>query len=284
MKIGAHVTILGGLTNAVIKAKEIGAECIQIFPASPQMWRIPPRTKQEIDEFNFLRKESGVNPVFIHSIYLINLASSKNTVFWGSISSLVKSMELAKEINASGVIFHIGSGKEKQFKEVSNLVVKGIKEVLKKAPKKVYLIIENSAGAGNLIGDTLEEIGQVIKLSGKDSRIKVCLDTQHIFASGYDLRNRKSVNKLFSEFKKHIGLNRLIAIHANDSKSNLGSNIDRHENIGRGKIGIVGFKAFLSHPAVKKLPIIIETPGFEKQGSDYKDIDILKKIRSEVAK
>lgn len=282
MLIGAHVTTRGGLTNAIIKAKEIGAECIQIFPAPPQTWKIFQRTTQEIDEFNFLHKESGIDPVFIHSIYLINLASSKNTVFWGSISSLVQSMELAKKINANGVIFHIGSGKEKEFKEVVGLVVRGIKEVLKKAPKEVNLIIENSAGAGNLIGDTLEEIGQVIKLSGKDQRIKVYLDTQHIFASGYDLGNKKLVNKLFVEFEKHIGLKRLIAIHANDSKSDLGSNIDRHENIGKGKIGISGFKAFLAYPAVRKLPIIIETPGFEKQGSNQKDIDILKEIRKEM--
>ncbi len=282
MKIGAHVTTAGGLTNAIIKAREIGAECIQIFPAPPQMWKVSTRTEQEIQDFNFLRKESKIDPVFIHSIYLINLASSKNTVFWGSVSNLVKSMELAQDIHATGVIFHIGSGKDKKFKEVSDLVIKGIKEVLKKAPQKIDLIIENSAGAGNLIGDTLEEIGEVIQLSGGDSRIKVCLDTQHIFASGYDLRDKKSVSKLFLEFDKHVGLNRLVAIHANDSKSNLGSNIDRHENIGKGKIGIDGFKAFFSHLVVRELPIIIETPGFEKQGSDKENIEILKKIRKEI--
>ncbi|MFC1656929.1 deoxyribonuclease IV [Patescibacteria group bacterium] len=197
MKVGAHVTTSRGLTNAIIKAKEIGAECIQIFPASPQMWKISTRTDQEIQDFNFLRKESGIDTVFIHSIYLINLASSKNTIFWGSVSNLVKAMELARDIHAKGVIFHIGSGKEKKFKEVSNLVVKGIKEVLKKAPQKIDLIIENSAGAGNLIGDTLEEIGEVIKLSGEDARIKVCLDTQHIFASGYDLRDKNQLVNFF---------------------------------------------------------------------------------------
>jgi deoxyribonuclease-4 len=282
MRIGAHVTVAGGLPNAIFRAKSIGAECIQIFPAPPQMWKIPDRDPKEIKEFNFLRSKAKIEPVLIHSIYLINLASEKNTVFWGSVATLVKSMELAEEIKALGVVFHIGSGKEKKFNTVLDLVIKGIKEILKKSPKNTYLIIENSAGAGNLIGRDFSEIATVINKSGKDKRIKVCLDTQHMFASGYDIRNRDSVKKIFSEFDKLVGLDRLVAIHVNDSKSDLGSNIDRHENIGNGKIGIDGFKAFLSHPACKDLPILIETPGFEDEGPDQKNLKILKEIREEI--
>lgn len=283
MRIGAHVTIAGGLPNAIFKAKEIGAECIQIFPAPPQMWKVPDRPAKEIQEFNELRKKSKIDPVVIHSIYLINLASEKNTVFWGSVGSLVKTMELAEKIKALGVIFHVGSGKEKKFNEVLDKVAKGIKEILKKSPKNTFLIIENSAGAGNLIGRNFDEIAEMIKASNENKRIKICLDTQHIFASGYDLRDQKSVDKLFSEFDKKIGLERLIAIHVNDSKSDLGSNIDRHENIGEGKIGLDGIRAFLGHKAVSKLPIFIETPGFKNKGPDERNIKILKKIRKQLA-
>lgn len=276
MKVGTHVTIAGGFDRSIEKAIELGAECIQIFPTSPHIWKILSHSDEEIKRYKTLRKKAGIDPVVFHSIYLINLASDSNKVYWGSIDNLTRTLKLAAKIDCIGVIFHTGSSGEKSLKEVLPKIHRAIREILKNSPKNTQLIVENSAGAGHTIGKTPKELGEVI-LGVKNDRIKLCLDSQHIFASGYDLRKKEEVDRLFSEISREIGLNKLIALHINDSKTECGSNVDRHENLGDGKIGIRGLTNFLSHPAVKGLPLFLETPGFKK-GTNKNNIKILRRI------
>jgi deoxyribonuclease-4 len=279
MKIGAHVTTAGGLPNAIVKAKEIGAECIQIFPAPPQGWKMPDRSQDEIDKFNKDKLDAGISPVLIHAIYLLNLASQNQGGYHGSIESLTKSMTLAEKIGAVGVNFHTGSGKDKAFEEVLPQISDALRKVLDKSPAGPKLIIENCAGAGNTIGKDFGQIAKILEACDNNDRLAVCLDTQHIFASGYDIRTQQGLDKLIDEFDKIIGLERLVAIHMNDSKTELASNRDRHENIGAGLIGEEGLGNFLKHPKLAEVPIYIETPGFDGKGPDRQNLDILKKIR-----
>lgn len=274
MKVGAHVTIAGGFENSIKKAKELGVDCIQIFPTSPQIWQIQPRTEEAIRAFKDARKQARIDPVFFHSIYLINLASENNRVYWGSITNLTNSMKFAKQLGCRGVIFHTGSSGKKTLEDVLPKIHRAIKEILQNSPKDVWLVIENSAGAGHTLGKTPKELGKIIN-NIADQRLKICLDTQHIFASGYDLRKKDEVEKLFSEIGKEVGLERLVALHINDSKSECASNIDRHENIGFGKIGEEGLINFLSHKAIQKLPLFLETPGHKGDIG----IDNIKKLR-----
>lgn len=276
MKVGAHVTIAGGFDKSIEKAHELGVDCIQIFPTSPHIWKVLPHSNEEIKRYKAMREKSRIDPVFFHSVYLISLGSSNNRVYWGSINNLTKSLQLAAEIDCKGVIFHTGSSGDKTLKQVLPQIHKALKEILASSPKESWLVIENSAGAGHTIGKTPRELGQIVK-GVKNQRLKICLDSQHIFASGYDLREKSEVNRLFDEIDHEVGLDKLVALHINDSKSECGSNIDRHENLGEGKIGIKGITNFISHKACSKLPLFLETPGFRKK-IDKDNVKILRRI------
>jgi deoxyribonuclease-4 len=281
MKLGAHVSIAGGIQNSVSRAIEIGCEAIQIFGSSPQSWAFKPIPKEDTDVFRIKIKEAGIGPVFFHCIYLINLGNPNPYNVRNAIQSLIKYMHLASETNAQGIIFHPGSHKGAGYDAILTQTASSIVEVLEQSPDGPFIVLENTAGMGQQIGSKFEELGRIIDMVGS-SRLKVCLDTQHCFAAGYDISTPKGLNQTIEEFDQVVGLDRLVAVHANDSKYALGAGVDRHENIGCGYIGIKGFEVIMSHDAFKQVPFFLEVPGFERKGPDRANLDILKGIRSKM--
>jgi len=275
MIFGAHVTISQGLIKALDWAEDIKAQSIQFFSGNPRGWQIRPYPSREAEEFKRQLKERDLGPVFLHSVYLINMGSKDKDIYDQSISSLRISLEKAEQIKAEGVVTHIGSAQGSPKTRAMERVVRAIKEILKTTSSN--LILENSAGAGEIIGDQIEELAEIIG-SIKSNRLKVCLDTCHLFASGYNIRKRRELNRLIKQFDQQMGLDRLVLIHLNDSMGGLGSHLDRHLNIGQGQIGIDGFRAIVNHSALKDLPGIIETPSIDQ---DDQNLKILRELSNE---
>lgn len=283
-KIGAHVTIARGYTQALHKTHAMGGNCMQIFSASPRGWNFAKPTDSEIVDFKALKDKLAIDPVYFHASYLINLANSERG---GQLSKqlLVNELKVASTLGVRGSIVHLGSFKNGSAKSPDglfdtdkpadySLLVTSIKEILQKTPYDTYFIIEN---AGNRkIGLKFEEIGKIIKEVGSD-RVKVCLDTCHANDAGYDFSTAEKLDEFLQEFDQLIGLDRLEVIHTNDSRNPRGSLRDQHANIGEGTIGINVFPLLLHHPKLKKLPFILEVPG-EGSGPTKESIDSLKKL------
>jgi apurinic endonuclease APN1 len=275
-KIGAHVSAAGGLYNAFINAEKIGAECVQIFGGSPKMWRARAQTEAEIKKYREAQKLSRVEHVYLHASYLVNLGSDKGANRENSVLSLIDHMAIAEQIGAQGVIFHLGSSMAGTVQEALKFTVEGIKSVLKAVPGKTFLIMENSAGGGHKLGLDFAEIDRIMVRVGSP-RLKVCLDTAHIFeAGGIDEYSKPKVKKLFDEFDEKIGLEYLVALHINDSKTPFNSHHDRHENIGDGHIGLEGFKNLAADKRLHDKDWLLEVPGMDNQGPDRENIEILR--------
>ena len=277
MKLGAHVSTSGGLQKAIERATNIGAEAIQIFASSPRAWRFRQPDDETAEEFRRLSEQENVSPCYIHGSYLVNIGGSSDQIE-KSIDSLVNNMQAAAKIGAEGVIFHGGSHKGKSFDNVFDQAVDTLQKVLELSPDNVWLCLENSAGMGAHIGSSFQEMGALI--SGVNHpNLKVCLDTEHLFAAGYNIASPRELKEVMKEFDAEIGLDKLVAVHANDSKVELGAGVDRHENIGDGHIGTDGFKCIMAEPSFKNVPFFLEVPGFDGEGPDKKNLDLLKEIR-----
>ncbi|OGK60642.1 hypothetical protein A3G67_05150 [Candidatus Roizmanbacteria bacterium RIFCSPLOWO2_12_FULL_40_12] len=272
MKLGAHVSIAGGHINALHKIKKMGGNCLQIFSASPRAWNFVRISDVEEKEFAKEKKKLAIDPVYFHASYLINLASDGRV---GQLSTqlLTHELKVAKKMDVRGSIIHTGSHKDgdKETKKV----LANIFKVLEKIPNDRLFIIEN-AGTRK-IGLYLDEIGEIVK-GLKSKNVKVCLDTCHLHAAGYNLRTKKSFKEFLEFFDSKIGLEKLELWHLNDSKDPFESFRDRHENIGKGEVGTEVFKNILTHAKTKNLPCIIEVPGFDDMGPDKKNLDILKAL------
>lgn len=281
IKVGAHVSAAGALDKCVERAQEIGAETIQLFASPPQSWRHPAHSDEACAALRQRAAVAGIGPLFVHGVYLINLAAADPVHLARSIDSLKRTLDFCAHAGARGVIFHLGSHKGAGFDAVLPQIVDALRQVLASCPNGPELILENSAGAGDSIGSHLAELGAIVRAVAH-TRVTVCLDTCHAFAAGYDVTTAGGVEAMMAEFDREIGLNRLVAVHANDSKAGLGSGRDRHENIGRGYIGEQGFRAILAHPAFDGLPFILEVPGFAGNGPDRQNVETLRRIAAAV--
>lgn len=282
LTLGAHMSISGGLHQSLDCVKAIGGNCLQIFSSSPRSWSQTKVTDSDKKLFIDKKKNLQIDPVYFHASYLVNLADDGRI---GNLSknSLMIEMNLASQLGIRGSIIHLGSYKN-HGRDVINhvstdkkfdILINNILEILTKTPKNTFFIIEN---AGNRkIGQTIEEIVAIIKVIN-DERVKVCLDTCHLFSTGYSLQSEKELNTFLNDFDKKIGLNKLELWHLNDSRDLFNSFHDRHANIGAGSIGLDTFKLLINHPKTKDYPFIIETPGFDKKGPDKKNLDILKSL------
>jgi deoxyribonuclease IV len=276
--IGAHVSAAGGLSKAVDRALLIGAQAVQIFASPHKSFNPPAHSDESIDLFNQKIKENNLGPVFIHAIYLTNLASPNPASLDKTVASLTATMNFSSRINCSGVIFHTGSSLGAGFDAVRKQVVTAVSAILDSSPESSRLLIENAAGQGNTIGRSFEEVGALISDVGS-ARFKACLDTQHSFASGYNLRSKEGVDRLLSEWDQKVGLINLRCLHVNDSKVECGSNRDRHENIGDGMMGDEAFRLLAQNELLCLLPWILEVPGKDgKSGPDRENIDRLRSI------
>jgi len=280
IKIGAHVSIAGGLSNAITNAQAIGADCFQIFSGAPQMWGRKKYTEKELAEFKDLVAENNLNPVFVHAPYLPNICTDKPENLEKSIIALTSELKFVHAIGAEGLIVHLGSHLGQGFENVKEQVIDSIVEIYEKSGFNTKFVLENSSGKTNVVGANFEEIGEIISsLKSKHNvDVDVCLDTAHMFASGYDIRTKESVQKVLDDLKKTKVLDRAVCLHVNDSKVDLGTGNDRHENIGEGFIGSEGFKHFFSFEEFKNLPMILEVPGFTGNGPDIKNLEILRSL------
>ncbi len=270
---GCHVSAAGGYQNAILAGKELGVNSIQIHPSAPQRWNFKPFDEGIEAEFNEVRKSSGIEKVFFHGIYLINLASPEDDKRKRAILSLRHDLDLAERMNAEGVIFHVGSFKDEPDEEVGfKRIADSILEIIDKAKGSKPLLLEVSAGAGRIVGAKLEELARVYELTGRHPRVKFALDTQHMWASGYNWRE----GDVIGEVHKHFDLKNVLCIHLNDSKSALGSKIDRHENLGKGEIGEKAIKALLHDPRVKEIPFVLETPAMKDIISAKEEVQIFR--------
>ena len=281
MKIGAHVSTSGGVSRAVGRGQEIGCEALQIFGSSPQSWAFKEVPDSEVEAFRQNMADAAMGPVFLHAIYLVNLGTERPDVLQKGIDSLSAHLRLAARLGADGLIFHPGSHGGAGFEAVLPQVAESIRRALDGAPAGPYLAVENMAGMGKHIGARFEELGAILE-AVDDERLKVCLDTQHSFAAGYDLATGEGIEDMLGQLDAGPGSANVVAIHANDSKRVCGSGVDRHDNIGEGFIGEDGFAVFMGHPAFRDVPFLLEVPGFEGKGPDQRNVDILKDIRRRV--
>ncbi len=256
----------------------MGAESIQIHPTPPGFWGSPKLDETRIATFKEAAAKHGHPPFYFHAVYLINLAGDDPTLRQRSESTLAGYLKAADDLGVDGVIFHTGSHKGAGFEARLPSITEHLQHVLERAdPKSAKLLIENNAGLGGCVGARFEEIRQMLDALDNDKRVAVCYDTCHAFASGYDERTQAEVKKTLDELDRVIGLKRIDVIHCNDSVTGLGSNRDRHANIGDGQIGEEGFRALLHEPRLARLPFILEVPG-AGGGPDAEQVSVLKRL------
>lgn len=272
MNIGCHVSIAGGVQNAPKNAHDLGCECLQMFTRPPQGGQAPELTPEIIKEFRKQVTGYGLQEIYIHAPYYINFASANNRIRYGSVSTIRTELERGTLLGAKYVMTHLGTAKELGEKESDKKTIEMLKKTLEGYAGTTKLLIENSAGAGAIIGDSLKEIAKIIKSVKSPAIAGICLDTQHSFASGYDWRDfENNLKKIDNE----IGLENIKLMHCNDSQSEFASNKDRHEHIGAGKIGLEAFKNIVVFAQKNNIDLICETawPAVKE------DIKLLKSLR-----
>ena len=280
--IGAHCSASGGLWRTIERAAEIEAEAVQFFGASPRAWRPTNHKPEAYERFRTLRAESGIGQAWLHGSYLVSLAARSEEQHEKSVASVVNALSVAARAGADGVVLHSGSHLGRGFEAVLPEVVSALARIFDEAPEGPLLALETAAGQQGPIGGNFAELGAILDASGSP-RLRVCLDTCHAFAAGYDIATPEGMADTLEEFEREIGLDLLAVIHANDSKQELGSGRDRHENIGDGHIGYEGFRTILAEPAFAGRALLLEVPGIEGDGPDLENVRRLKRLRDEVA-
>lgn len=274
LKLGAHLSINGGYESSLSKIRDLGGNCLQIFSASPRGWNMAKADKAAAEAFRNKKQELGIDPVYFHASYLINLADS-GRIGHLSKASLIAELQAASLFGIRGSIVHLGSFKNEDTNGKYPALIKNIQEVLGQTPGDTLFIMEN---AGNRkIGQSIDELARILQ-DLHDPRVRVCLDTCHLFSAGYDLRTPEMLDAFLKYIDAKIGLSVIEAWHLNDSRDPFGSLRDRHENIGEGTLGLEPFRLLLNHPLMQELPFIIETPGFDGNGPDRKNLEILKSL------
>ena len=270
VRAGFHVSIAGGISNSVINAKKKGCTAFQIFSRNPRGWAAKPVPYDEVQLFRNKLGASGIekNSVVVHMPYLPNLAGPEGEFYQKSVRTLAEEMHRCKTLEIPYLVIHLGSHMGTGSKCGIEQLVKAITSACSKFGNGPTVLLENSAGQKNSVGGTFEELRLILDRLDNSKEFGVCVDTCHLFASGYDLRSDAEVKITFKKFKDIIGLKELKIVHLNDSKGKLGSNLDRHEHIGLGMIGIEGIAAFLNIREIKGLPIIMETPIDKRRGDE----------------
>ncbi len=277
MLFGAHVSSSGSIDTAIDRIEAIGGDAVQVFTQSPRMWRPTAHAPEAIDRFRARRAEAGIGPALCHALYLINLASPR--FYEQSVEALRTTVDVARAIEADGVVFHVGSHLGEGFEAGLELVVSALAECLERCGEQTWLLLENTAGAGGTIGRSVEELAAIFERLGSHPALGLCLDSAHLYGSGYDVADRSELDRLLAQVDELIGLDRLRALHVNDSAAPLGSNRDRHANIGEGLMG-EALGVFLGHPALQQVPALLETPGPEKKGPDATQLQALRELHA----
>lgn len=280
MLVGAHVSSSGGIWQAIDRAEAIGCNAVQVFTQSPRMWRPTNHTPEAVARFRERREEAGIESVVCHALYLVNLASPDPEIHGKSVAAMRSSLEAAAAIGAEGVIFHVGSHLGAGFEAGLERVVPALQELLELTTDDLWLLMENSAGAGATIGRSTDELAAIHDALNHHPRLGLCLDSCHWYVSGVDVTDAAVLDAALADVDARIGLDRLRCLHVNDTKAALGSNLDRHESIGVGVMGD-GLRTFVQHPAFRELPAVLETPGPEGNGPDAAEVVLLRAMYGE---
>jgi deoxyribonuclease-4 len=273
---GAHCS--GGIKKALDKGADMGADAVQLFVQSPRTWRFPVHDPGDLAAFRKKREELDV-PALVHALYLVNLAAPDDAIYAKSVDTMRSTMDAACGIDADAVVFHVGSHLGAGFEAGLERVVPALAQVLDRCNDRTWLLMENSAGAGGTIGRSVDELATIFDALARHERLGLCLDSCHLFVSGVDVTDAAVLDALLTEVDERIGLERLRVLHANDAKAPLGSNRDRHDNIGDGLIG-EGLGVFLAHPALQELPVVLEVPGEDGHGPNADEIRKLRELHA----
>lgn len=280
-RIGAHVSIAGSLLSAIDEADALGANAIQIFSRSPRMWKAPPLDPEQVAAFREARKERGIGPLAVHASYLLNMASPDRVNRQRSIRSFREELERARALGADGLVLHPGSAKGYETPAPAiEVLARSIAEACEGFNwERLGLWLENTAGGGASLGRTFEELAAIRETILAETEIPVgfCLDTAHTLAAGYDIATPIGLRETVKTVDRTLGLDRLKLIHANDSKSPLGSRLDRHEHIGEGKIGREAFGRIVNHPKLRSKPFVVETPH-GADGTHQRNVQALRSL------
>jgi deoxyribonuclease-4 len=278
VEFGAHVSTAGGIDTGIGRIEAIGGSCVQVFTQSPRRWRPTEHEPEAIERFRAGRAEAGLAGVVCHALYLCNLAAPDELVRTRSVAALRATLATAEAIEADAVVFHVGSHLGSGLETGLDRAAAGLAEVLAGATGDTWVLMENSAGAGGTIGRSVGELARLLDALDRHPRLGICLDSCHLYASGYDVTDRGAVSALAAEIGETVGLERLRALHVNDSAASLGSNRDRHANILEGAIG-KGMGAFLAEPAFQDLCAYLEVPG-AGDGPDRRELDKVRRLHA----
>lgn len=296
MRFGAHVSSSGGISKAIGRGVALGCESLQIFTHNPRTWRPIKHSDEEIVAFRASAEEAAIGPVVSHGLYLINLGAPDRDVPTGppgkpavamrniyrmSVESLVQHLTTGHRLGLAGVVLHVGSFKGSTEEESIERIGAGIAGAFAAAEGDTCVYLENTAGAGDTIGRTFAQLRAVADAVGVPERLAFCLDSQHLFASGYPIQEDGGIDRVLADFDDVLGMDRLRCLHLNDSKVGFASNRDRHENIGDGEIGEEGLRRFLGHPDLQGLPVILEVPGMDGSGVDLENMARARRLHEE---
>jgi deoxyribonuclease-4 len=275
--LGAHCS--GGVKKSLDRAAELGIDSVQLFVQSPRTWRFPEHDPADLAAFRDRRRDLGLGGVLVHALYLVNLATQNEEFYGKSVSTLCSTVDAACAIEADGVVFHVGSHQGAGFEAGLERVVPALAQALDRCSETTWLLLENSAGAGGTIGRSVDEVATLYAALDRHPRLGVCLDSCHLWVSGFDVTDRVELDRLLDNLDDRIGLDRLRALHVNDAQAPLGSNRDRHANIGDGLIG-EKLGVFLGHPKLQGLPAVLEVPGPDNHGPDEAEVRKLRELHA----
>ncbi|HEX4363486.1 MAG TPA: deoxyribonuclease IV [Solirubrobacteraceae bacterium] len=279
MLIGAHVSPAGGPAKAIARGIERGAQAIQIFNQNPRGWKPRDYSDEEVSAFREAMADSDVDALLIHAVYLLNCASEDETIRANTLRSLTASLQAGATLGAHAVVLHAGSAKTGDVGKAITRAGTVIAEALAQSDG-CALHLENTAGSGGTLGRSFAELGALIEAAGGDERLGLCLDSCHLLASGHEIRSADALAAVLDECAAEVGIERLGSLHLNDSQTPLGSNVDRHANVGAGELGEDGCAVFLSEPRFQDLPLVLETPGPNRTGPTSEEIALTRELRA----
>jgi deoxyribonuclease IV len=277
--LGAHMSIAGGVDKALLLGKKIECAAIQIFTKSARQWAWKPYTKEEIELFQLNQRETGIRTVIAHDSYLLNLGSPEEGLRKKSILAFIDEIERCETLGIPNLVAHPGAHTGFGEEEGIRLIARSLDEVHTACPGyNVKITLEITAGQGSCLGYRFEQIGKMIDATKENDRLRVCFDTEHAFAAGYDIHTKEGYERTFTEFDEAIGLDRLAAFHLNDSKKEFNSRVDRHEHIGKGHIGVETFRRLLNDRRFWGIPMCLETPKGPELKEDRRNLKLLRSL------
>lgn len=279
--VGAHMSTQGGVWRGVERAKEVGCDCVQVFTKNNNQWNAKDLQPEDIQHFDEQMKSTGIVKPIAHASYLINMAAPSDELWQKSIAAMIDELRRAEQLHLDGVVVHPGSYTTSSVEEGLQRIIAAVKEVLAATSGlKVKLLLENTAGQGSNLGADLSDLGTILAAVEQPTRIGVCIDSCHAMAAGYDLAEAAGLKKLLNDIEAQFGIERVAALHLNDSKKGCGSRVDRHEHIGQGTIGVEGFKRWLKNKALRAIPMYLETPkGNDEETGEDLDVMNLRVVR-----